>query len=87
MASFTFAGAMIFQDNPAWARPSPRNPIRALDKAAIDHALAQTRHDDLKAWEQTNIPYTIRKRRRAFFANLDELQNQKSGKQSRVSTR
>jgi hypothetical protein len=58
-----------------------------LDKAAIDHALAQTRHDDLKAWEQKNIPYTIRKKRRAFFANLDELQSQKPGKQSGVSTK
>jgi hypothetical protein len=29
VAAFDFAGAMIFQDNPASARPSPCNPIRA----------------------------------------------------------
>jgi hypothetical protein len=29
VASFAFAVAMIFQDNPARARPSPWNPIRA----------------------------------------------------------
>jgi hypothetical protein len=40
-----------------------------LTKAAIDLAMAQTRHDDLKLWEQENIPYTVRKQRRAFFAH------------------
>ncbi len=35
MASFAFAVAMIFQDNPERARPSPWNPIRAL--RFIDH--------------------------------------------------
>jgi hypothetical protein len=38
-------------------------------KAVIDLAMAQTRHDDLKLWEQENIPYTVRKQRQAFFAH------------------
>jgi len=57
-----------------------------LDKVAIAHALAQTRHDDLKIWEQKNIPYTVRKKRRAFFANLSKNQSQIPGKLSGVST-
>jgi hypothetical protein len=40
-----------------------------LTKATIDLAMTQTRHDDLKLWEQENIPYTIRKQRQAFFAH------------------
>lgn len=57
-----------------------------LDKLAIEQALAQTRHDDLKIWEQKNIPYTVRKKRRAFFANLNKIQSQIPGKLSRIST-
>jgi hypothetical protein len=56
-----------------------------LDDVAIERALAQTRHDDLKTWEQKNIPYTVRKKRRAFFANLNEIQSQIPGKPSQVS--
>jgi hypothetical protein len=57
-----------------------------LGKLAIEQALAQTRHDDLKIWEQKNIPYTVRKKRRAFFANLNKIQSQIPGKLSRIST-
>ena len=39
-----------------------------LTKTAIDLAMAETRHDDLRLWEQENIPYTVRKRRQAFFS-------------------
>ncbi len=38
-----------------------------VDGPAIAHALAHTTHHDLQQWEQQNIPYTLRKRRRAFF--------------------
>jgi len=40
-----------------------------LTKATIDLAITQTRHDDLTLWEQENIPYTVRKKRQAFFAH------------------
>lgn len=36
-------------------------------KTAVELAMAQTRHDDLRLWEQENIPCTVRKQRRAFF--------------------
>jgi hypothetical protein len=48
-----------------------------LTKATIDLAISQTRHDDLKLWEQENIPYTVRKERQAFFAHANI---QKTGK-------
>ena len=35
----------------------------------IAHALNQASHRDLEAWEKQNIPYTMRKRRQAFFAD------------------
>lgn len=38
-----------------------------LDKASITQALSQARHNDLELWEKNNIPYTVRKKRRAFF--------------------
>jgi hypothetical protein len=40
-----------------------------LTKVTIELAIAQTRHDDLKLWEEENIPYTVRKERQAFFAH------------------
>ena len=40
-----------------------------LTQATIDLAIAQTRHDDLRSWDQENIPYTLRKKRQAFFAH------------------
>jgi hypothetical protein len=40
-----------------------------LDKASITQALSQVSHNDLKIWEENNIPYTVRKKRRAFFKN------------------
>lgn len=39
-----------------------------LDDTTITQALSQTRHVDLKCWEQENIPYTSQKMRQAFFA-------------------
>jgi hypothetical protein len=38
-----------------------------LDKASITQALSQASHNDLKIWEENNIPYTVRKKRRTFF--------------------
>lgn len=46
------------------------------DHATIMQALTQVRHKDLAQWEQENVPYTIRRKRRAFFANL---KSQKTG--------
>lgn len=40
-----------------------------LDETIIMPALNEARHDDLKTWEQENIPYTMRKKRQDFFAN------------------
>jgi len=48
-----------------------------LDEKAITQALQQARHNDLKVWEQENIPYTVRKKRQAFFG---ENKSQKAGK-------
>src|SRR3954447_18769134 len=39
-----------------------------LDAVVVKRALAQTRHHDLQIWERANIPYTLRKKRQAFFA-------------------
>jgi len=39
------------------------------DEIKITRALNQASHNDLKNWEQENIPYTIRKKRQAFFSN------------------
>ncbi len=39
------------------------------DQAAILSALGQVRHRELMVWEQENIPYTMRKKRQAFFAD------------------
>jgi hypothetical protein len=41
-----------------------------LDKTTITQALNQARHNDLEMWEQENIPYTVRKKRQAFFENI-----------------
>jgi len=38
------------------------------DKITIAQALNQTCHNDLKYWEEENIPYTIQKKRQAFFS-------------------
>jgi hypothetical protein len=38
-----------------------------IDGQAIAQALAHTTHGDIQRWEQENIPYTLRKWRRAFF--------------------
>ena len=39
------------------------------DAATLANALTHARHGDLAAWEQQNIPYTMRKKRMAFFAD------------------
>jgi len=38
-----------------------------LDRLAVTQALNQTCHNDLVVWERDNIPYTVCKKRRAFF--------------------
>lgn len=48
-----------------------------LDKAAVIQALSHARHIDLEIWEKENIPYTVRKKRQAFF---DSVESQKVGK-------
>ena len=47
-----------------------------LDKTTIALALNLASHRDLQRWEEKNIPYTVRKKRRAFF---NENESQKSG--------
>ena len=37
------------------------------DNATISNALHHASHQELNDWEQTNIPYTVRKKRRDFF--------------------
>jgi len=39
------------------------------DETTISTALGQAPHRDLLRWEQENIPYTMRKKREAFFAD------------------
>jgi hypothetical protein len=46
------------------------------DETTISRALNHARHGDLVTWEQENIPYTVRKKRQAFFA---DDQSQKAG--------
>lgn len=48
-----------------------------LDGEIITQALNQARHADLEAWEKENIPYTVRKKRQAFFGIIE---SQKAGK-------
>ena len=48
------------------------NPGETTISSALGHAL----HRDLLAWEQKNIPYTMRKKREAFFA---DHRSQKAG--------
>ena len=38
-----------------------------LDEITITQALNKVRHNDLTVWEKENIPYTVRKKRQAFF--------------------
>ena len=40
-----------------------------LDKQKLLDTLANTKHKELKKWEEENIPYTVRKQRMAFFNN------------------
>lgn len=46
-------------------------------EAIVERALAQARHIDLVDWESDNIPYTVRKKRQAFFGAAE---SQKPGK-------
>ncbi|WP_200335905.1 hypothetical protein [Thiocystis violacea] len=57
------------------------------DAATILKALDQARHGDLVAWEQENIPYTMRKKRQAFFADNQAKKQEISSSDSRgIST-
>ena len=47
-----------------------------LDKTTIAQALNLASHRDLQMWEGKNIPYTVRKKRQAFF---NENESQKAG--------
>ncbi len=38
-----------------------------LNEISITQALNKVRHNDLNVWEKENIPYTVRKKRQAFF--------------------
>ena len=38
-----------------------------LDETMVTRALSYARHRDLEIWEKENIPYTLRKKRRAFL--------------------
>ena len=38
-----------------------------LNEISITQALNKVRHNDLSVWEKENIPYTVRKKRQAFF--------------------
>jgi hypothetical protein len=38
-----------------------------LCQSTVIQALNQVSHNDLKVWEKENIPYTVRKKRQAFF--------------------
>lgn len=40
----------------------------SLDETTIGRALNSAKHDELEKWEQENIPYTMRRKRRAFFS-------------------
>jgi hypothetical protein len=48
-----------------------------LNESSITQALIEACHNDLKVWEKENIPYTVRKKRQAFFS---EIEIQKTGK-------
>ncbi|MDI1292656.1 MAG: hypothetical protein PSV18_07910 [Methylobacter sp.] len=48
-----------------------------LDRFVVTQALGLVRHHDLEIWEKENIPYTVRKKRQAFF---DVIKSQKAGK-------
>ena len=47
-----------------------------LDKTTTTQALGRASHRDLKMWERENIPYTVRKKRQAFFKSNE---SQKAG--------
>lgn len=40
-----------------------------LDKQKLLNTLVNTKHKELKKWEEENVPYTVRKQRIAFFNN------------------
>jgi hypothetical protein len=53
-----------------------------LNASVVEQAHAQTRHRDLQMWERENIPYTLRKKRQAFFTTLKNFQSQIPGQPS-----
>ena len=48
-----------------------------IDATVITQSFPRTRQKDLKGWEEENIPYTLRKKRQAYFSKQD---SQKAGK-------
>lgn len=50
-----------------------------LDERQISTVLANTPHKTLQAWEQENIPYTLRKKRREFFHGEEPKAGKKCG--------
>jgi hypothetical protein len=49
----------------------------ALNEDIVTQALKQASCRDLKEWEKENIPYTIRKKRQAFFSQDEKPKNGK----------
>jgi len=50
-----------------------------LDEHKILFALENTKHKELKEWEEENIPYTVRRKRFDFFNNyIQKLEMDKS---------
>ena len=48
----------------------------AIDEVAVNNAFKNAKTEDINKWEEENIPYTIRKKRRLF---LGDIKNPKSG--------
>jgi len=47
-----------------------------LDKFKINRILNETQHKEIKKWENENIPYTLRKKRKEFFnENIQKVEN------------
>ena len=58
-----------------------------LDELTITRALTQANHGDLIDWEQNNIPYTMRKKRRMFLAQYEaKIQGNDKGEFGGIST-
>lgn len=51
----------------------------ALTPKRAEQLFSCTPHKDIEAWEKHNIPYTLRKKRIAFFEKIPKNSNQKAG--------